>query len=149
MRIRLITIIAIFTINLTTSLFGQEVQIDEGVIGSWNFDYEMSLSEMDSTSKAHFENMDSAIQKRVIKSYQGRQLVLNENMTFSQISQDGSVFSGNWQIDYSNSTLTLTYGDGMRYPLRIIDTSETTLILVPQDVGKGKPLFQKWFYTKN
>ena len=147
MKLKLLSLAVLLFLSLWSTCYGQASQ--DKLYGNWTFDYESSLKRMDDEAKSNFKTMNENHQNKIRASYKGRQLILNSDNSFSQISGDGSQFSGSWDYDDQKYRLILTYSDGMIYPLVIIQNTGARLTLKPQVLDSGKPLFQEWHFIKN
>lgn len=140
-------IAVILLIFNSTTIIAQTQQ--EQLQGTWNFDYNNSVANMDENAKAILLKVPAA-QGKLESSYRNRQIAFNTNDTYLFHLSDGREDTGTWTISNTGGTvISLTNSQGHVQHLTVIMLSSTALVLKPENDGKGKPMFSKWYFIKN
>lgn len=121
----------------------------EQLTGTWSFDLNSSIANMDESAKAILLKVPVAHGK-LESSYKNRQIAFNANDSYLFHLSDGREETGTWTINNMGGTvITLTNSQGHVQNLTVIMLSSTALVLKPDTEGKGKPMFSKWYFIKS
>lgn len=116
--------------------------------GTWNFDYNNSVANMEESAKAILLKIPVA-QGKLESSYRNRQITFNANGNYIFRLSDGREDTGTWAINGTSGTaIALVNSQGRVQNLTVLMLSSKALILKPVNDGKGKPMFSKWYFIK-
>lgn len=121
----------------------------EQLIGTWIFDYTVSISKMEEKAKMHYDKMQEISKNRFEKSFKGRKLNFNSDGSFLQNTSDGNSISGLWTLGRDNQSIIMTNQQGNILELKIINISASLLILIPVNTAKEQGMLLEWYFIKN
>lgn len=143
-------IIAVILLIFSFPQTSTSQNIQEQIVGTWTFDYEASLSNMDEASKAHYARIGAERQNRISGAYKGRKITFNADGSYTQVFSNGKSSTITWAIK-GNKDLEITTSDGRSIPFKIEELGTNKLILSPVNTkgNKASVLFSYWYLTKN
>lgn len=121
----------------------------EQLIGTWIFDYTVSISKMEAKAKMHYDKMQEVSKNRFEKSFKDRKLSFNSDGFFSQQTADGMSISGTWTLSGNHQNIIMTNQQGNILELKIKKLSVSSLVLKPANTGKGQVMLSEWYFIKN
>ncbi len=134
---------------LTLSLFSSHAQTtQEQLVGTWTFNYQESLDNMNADSKTAFNKIPSPLKQKIEANYKKRKITFNSDGSYQQVLVNGYAITGVWTLRNKN-IIEITDGKGNLNKQKIEELTDTRLILKPQDVGMGKSTIKQWYFTKN
>lgn len=134
-------------IGFTNNTTAQTVQ--EHLVGTWTLDYTLTVSQMKTSEKTHFETMPPERAKRVQASYKGRQITFYANGDYLRKLADGREYTGTWQLNEADDVIMITDEKGRTQHQSIKTLTTNYLVLAPQNQGKKRLLISKWHFNKN
>ncbi|GAA3655893.1 hypothetical protein [Flavivirga jejuensis] len=141
-----ILLITIFNIPQTVSA---QITLEQ-LIGTWTFDYQASINNMSQKSKAHYAQMDIALQSKISTRYKNRKVTFNDDGSYVQVLTGGKNTTAAWAINKDNN-LEITALNEKTILFKIKKLERNTLILSqikPKD-SNVNVLFTHWYLTKN
>lgn len=145
MKIYICIVVLLFTFTLQQS-YAQNTD-ETTLIGTWTFDYESSLKSIQTQGQKPYDKMDATRRSRIEQAFKGRQLIFFEDGTFEQKLTDGRQAVGTWAV--SSGILFMTSSKGTDYEYQLSELTTESLILKIKEYGEVKPIFKKWYFTKN
>lgn len=118
----------------------------EQLVGTWVFDYESSMANMDENAKKVLAKSPT-LQGRLESSYRNRQIILAIDGSYSLHLPDGKQVLGTWELDTNGNTVIIHY-QNQNENLSIVTVLSTALVLKPVIDGNVKPMFSTWYFTK-
>ena len=123
----------------------------EQFIGTWDFDFNASIANMEVKAKAILQKIP-AVQGKLEKAYKNRQITFGIDGHYVLHLADGRKTNGTWTFDSTatrNNSITLISSENQIQKMIVIFISIDKLILKPQDdSSNGKPMFSQWYFTK-
>lgn len=116
--------------------------------GTWDLDYDKSISTMKPSSKTYFDNMDRARLNDIQDGFKGYRITFNRNGEYAVFVNGSKKVTGTWELSADDETLTIHLDGGMEVEQKIISVDNRILIL---DLGESKTqqrLFEKWYLNK-
>ncbi len=142
------TLMLLIAFSLTTVHGYAQNNIDINLLqGSWTFDYDTSLANIDAQSKKRVSKMKPAIKNMLKQSYRNRQLTFFKNGEYLQVFSNGKEQTGNWSDRGFVLEIKNNKGRGKRF--RVVLLSDSKLVLRPLTKGKLKAVFTNWYLIKN
>ncbi|WP_344789673.1 hypothetical protein, partial [Postechiella marina] len=135
----------LFVFSFSQAISAQTVR--EQLIGSWTFDYDTSITKMDTSAKKHHVKMREASKQKFIEAFKGRIMVFNADGSYKQELSKGSKGNGTWLITPAGS-LEITMKNGREIIFTIDHLNIVSLVLKPIETA-GNPLMTYWQLSKN
>lgn len=132
---------------VTTVISAQTTQ--EQLIGTWVFNYDASFAKIDSNAKTHLDKMDISRKERLENAYKGRTITFGADGSYLQQLADGRKVFGTWVLSGNGKDILVKNPEGKELNLKIKTLNSTSLILNPNDLGKGKSMLSDWHFSKN
>lgn len=142
-------ILVLFVSIFNATLEAQTKYELEDIQGTWSFNYEASISHTNSKAQSHLENISTSHKNRIASFYKGRVLSFGQEGNYIQRLANGRAINGQWNIGSNGKTIEITNAQGGTTQLQILSISGNTMVLKPNDLGKGKALISEWHLTKN
>lgn len=120
----------------------------ELLAGTWNFDFQNSVANMEQSAKTVLAKNPSAMAK-LESTYRNRQILFIADGNYIFQLSNGKQDRGTWSGTNTNRAITITNSQGFVQNFTIVLISPTALILQPEADGKMRPMFSKWYFTKN
>lgn len=121
----------------------------EQLVGTWVFDYEVSIAKMDDKAKKYYDIMQEVSKSRFEKSFKDRKLSFNADGSFLQQTADGRSIIGTWVLSSDHQNIIMTNQQGSILDLKIKTLSASLLVLKPKNNGKGQKMLSEWDFIKN
>lgn len=121
----------------------------EQLIGTWIFDYTMSISKMEEKAKMHYNKMQESSKNRFEKSFKDRKLNFNTDGSFLQKTSEGSLISGTWILNADDQSIIMTNQQGNILEFKIKNIAASLLILNPVNTVKDQAMLLEWYFIKN
>lgn len=119
----------------------------EQLVGTWVFDYESSMVNMDEKAKK-VQAKSPTLQGRLERSYKNRQITLFDNGIYLLRLPGGKQVEGNWTVHAVNGNRIIIKTETHVQNFIIVRLSQTELVLRLINDGKAKPMFATWYFTK-
>lgn len=142
--LRLAFLILIFNYYSTTAQIQREK-----LIGTWVFDYTVSVSKMEEKAKKHYDKMQEVSKNRFEKSFKERKMSFNSDGVFLQQTADGISISGTWMLSSNHQNIIMTNQQGNILELTIKKLSASLLVLKPVNIVKGQVMLSEWYFIRN
>lgn len=121
----------------------------EQLIGTWIFDYTMSISKMEEKAKMHYNKMQESSKNRFEKSFKDRKLNFNADGSFLQKTSEGGLISGTWVLNADDQSIIMTNQQGNILEFKIKNIAASLLILNPVNTVKDQAMLLEWYFIKN
>lgn len=118
------------------------------LVGTWIFDYDDSVKNMEASSKMHLDSVAQTRREMIEKSYRGRLVTFSDNGNYEQTLADGHTAIGTWELSKNEKSVIITDPNGNKYTQKIKSLSDSRLVLKPIVEGKVKMLISKWNFVK-
>lgn len=138
-------ILMLFFISLEISAQTKQEQL----VGTWFFNYDLSLAHLEAEAKTNLDSMSELDRKKIEKFYKGRKIIFRSDGSFTQELSDRSVISGLWTFDNNGGNIIMSIGQNQSQTLIIKSLSSTSLIVLLDSKNKMKPMISEWYFTKN
>lgn len=133
---------------LPLSGMGQNV-LEEQLLGTWIFNYELSLELMDEKVKKVYESKDATRQDKIQQAYRDRKITFFADGIFLQELANGRKANGNWTLE--NDMIVITNSLHQKRSFNVKSINKDTLVLMPtsSDNEKVNMLFSQWYLLKS
>lgn len=121
----------------------------ELLIGTWVFNYELSMANIMPEAKKSLDLMSDSDKIKFEKAYKGRKIIFRSDGSFKQELSDGLVISGLWTFDDNGGNIIMSIGQNQSQTLIIKSLFSTSLIVLLDSKNKKKPIISEWYFTKN
>lgn len=143
-----IAIVLLVLISLTTQKVLSQNNIDtELLIGTWVFDYDKSIIEMDEQMKTRFDKIE--IKTLIEKAYKGRKIsFMKDGLCLIETSNETKT-NIKWSLK-KNNIIELLDERGSKKTYLISMLNSNKLVLIPEKLidKKRNALFSKHYFTK-
>ncbi len=143
-----IAIVLLVLTSLTTQKVLSQNKIDtELLIGTWVFDYDKSILEMDKQMKSRFDKIE--IKTSIEKAYKGRKISFMKDGTYLIETSNEKKTNIKWSLKKNNIVeLVNERGSKKTYLISLVNSNK--LVLIPEIMinKKGNALFSKHYFTK-
>ena len=119
------------------------------LVGTWIFDYDLSIRKMDNSAKMHLDSVEQTRRNKIEKNYRGRKVTFGNKGEYKQTLSNGHTAKGEWELSKNHKNVIITAPNGFKYIQRIKFLSKTKLILKPIMEGKAKMLISEWNFVKS
>ena len=136
-------------LSVPNQAIGQEKSTSSLLVGTWIFDYDQSVKNMETSSKVHLDSVAQDRKERIEKSYKGRLVTFSDVGSYEQSLADGRITKGTWGLSKNKKSVIITDPNGNKYTQKIKLLSDTQLVLKPVLEGKAKMLISEWNFIKS
>ncbi|WP_140487125.1 hypothetical protein [Flavobacterium sp. GSA192] len=119
----------------------------EQLVGTWIFDYPISVANMDAGAKKVYEK-NQRLQVGLESSFKNRQLTFDSRGNYLLRLASGKQVPGTWNVNAINGSKLLMSSSKHTENLTVVMLSATSLVLKPINNGKAKPILGTWYFTK-
>ena len=140
------------TLLFTVFIFSNNIQSQNNqteLVGTWIFDYEASITKMESKAKALFGKMKETQKNHLESLYIGRVMSFTTDGNFSQQISESKTTTGTWTLNKNNKKLELSNAKGKKLTLKISMLNTTSLVLKLIETGNRRALISEWHFKKN
>lgn len=141
---RITTAFILGILLFSSDIFAQ--QNPANLIGEWELSFQETLNLMSPDTKSKYDSIDSSIQNQIESQLSSQFFTFSSDTTF-QITANGSLNNGSWNI--TNGQLILTFLSGAQTSQTIESLSEDRLILTIVNDPDSEALFKRVYLLKN
>ena len=140
-------IVLVLFLGFTAKVSSQETSTL--LTGTWTFDYQESVQQMDAASKMHLDSVSSVRRARIEQSYIGRLITFNTDGSYLQTLSNGHTANGTWTLSEDSQYVIITDPNGNQYTQQIQSISATQLILKPILESNVRMIIPQWSFVKS
>jgi len=147
-RYRIILFISLF-LAISLSLTAQSSE-EQTLIGTWVFDYERSVAQMDTVARKFFNKM-SRIPRRISRfesRYKGRKLTFGSDRSYLLEFSDGNKIDATWSLKDKNKIVVKSSNNSSANYKIVVLTGNELIIEIPPRRGQSSALLSKYYYKK-
>lgn len=127
----------------------QERTIGEQVTGEWLMDFDKTMENINSYSRAHLDTIQVSRRERLEKLYRGRKVTYAPEGDYNRLLADGRSVTGSWKLISDDTQIEITGPDGeSKLYLQIEQLKARQLVLRPIVDQDKKMTIPVWYYTK-
>ncbi len=144
---RIYLVLLVLFLGFTIKVSSQETTTL--LTGTWAFDFNASIQEMDTASKMNLDTIDTVRRVRLEQSYIGRIVIFSDNGNYQQTLSNGHTASGTWILSDDKQYIVITDPNGNKHTQQIRSISTTKLVLKPILESNVKMIIPEWSFVKS
>lgn len=121
----------------------------EKLVGTWIFNYELSIANVRPEAKKTLDLMSDLYRKKIERAYKGRKIIFRPDGSFTQELSDGTQINGLWTLENDANDIVISILQKQIQILEIKLLSSTSLIVALKSDDNMKPIISEWYFSKN
>ncbi len=122
-------------------------KIEKFLIGTWQLDYDQSISQIDRSSKGFYDTLKQERKSMIRNSFSQRKMEFQSDGTYVLVVRDGREVTGTWKLQNDEESLHIIL-DGNLIEQRIEKINQSFMVLNVGGNQTANRLFRRWYLNK-